>query len=862
MPATVNILIRAVDQASRVINQVGNNSTNLSARLNVVGSTMTKVGSNLTKGVTLPLLAVAGASTKAVATFDDSMSRVQAISGATGGEIIKLRDLAKDLGSTTRFAASEAADAMGFLALAGWDANQILEATPQMLSLASAGSMDLAQAADIVTDTMTAFKMSAEDAGKASDIFAAAQAKSNTSIAMLGEAMKYSSANAASAEMSLAQTAAVMGVLADSGIKGSMAGTTFNAMLRDLKTNSDEGAVSIGKMKIAIYESNGSMRDLGSIMADIEGATKNMTTAQRDAALGEIFMEQSIRGVNVMLSTGSGRYKELETALNNSQGAADKMAATMEDNVGGSFRELKSQLEGVLIQLGEQLAPILINNLIPALQNVGDKVAALIEWYASLGGAGQAVVNGVIAFMVVIGPLVSIIGMAINVISFLSAVLPVLGGGIAAASTAVWGFTAALLANPITWIVIGIIALIAAIVLLIKNWDTVSAFLIGVWEKIKEVAVNVWDSIVEFFASLPEKVSDIFNALVEKVIWIWENFTPLGIIVSHWDTIIDFFKSIPGRVVEIFNQVIEFIKTLPYWFGFIVGRIIRFMIELPPKLWDIFLFVLVKVGLFILQMELKALELGKKFLDATIKFFKELPGNVWNWLKTTGLKVAIWILVMELKAIDMGKKFLSAVIDFFKQLPGKVWGFLVDVVTKVINWAVDMDKKAKETGKNVVDGFINVVKSLPGKVWDVMLSILGKIKNAGSMLLQGAKDTADNIWQGFKDGLGIHSPSYLERAMDDIIKKSYEMKDDIASNFNELRDIGIPNYAGNNSVIMIEKSINSAFENQNQEKESRTIIEVPVNLDGREVSRVITPYVSKDLAHNTKSRVRAKGGKL
>lgn len=891
MPAIMNILIRAIDQASNVIRNVGDQTGGLNNRLITTGNTMSKVGGSLTKNVTVPLVAVGAAAVKTVAKFDDSMSRVKAVSGATGGEMVKLRDQAKDMGATTRFSASEAADAMGFLALAGWDTNQILAATPAMLDLASAGSLQLATAADIVTDTMSAFNMQASEAGKASDIFAQAQAKSNTSVEQLGEAFKYSSANAHAAGMNLAQTAAVMGTLANSGIKGSMAGTTFNAMLTDLRKGAEDGKVAIGDMSVALYNSNGTMRDLGSIMGDVEKATAGMTTAERDAALGGVFHERSIRGVNIMLETGSKKYKELEKKMYESEGAAEKMATTMEDNVGGAFRELKSKTEGLLISLGEQLAPVVTDTLIPALEKVGEVVGKLVGWYAQLSPPLQGVVAGFIAFAVAIGPILMVLGNLISSVGVIVAIFPTLVMAFSSAAVSAWIFTTALLANPITWIVLGVIALIAAIVLLVKNWDTVSAFLLGVWETIKSAAISVWGAIVSFFQSIPEKIGNIvdsianfFKSLPGKI---WTFL--LGVItkVTEWKA------QLSAKAKEAANKFIEGIKSLPsdllYWFGFAIGKAVKAVIdfgvklgtlaikvgkalvdgivflvtELPGKMWNLFVKVVNKVLVWRANMIAKAKELGSTFLAAVVSFFQQLPGRLWNFFTSAISKAISWGSQMRTKAIETGRNFINGVVDFFKNLPSKAWNFLLQTVNKVVSWRAKMIEKAKDAGSKLVSGFINAITSLPSKLGGILGDVASKLLNVGSTLWNNAKKAGQKIWEGFKDGLGIHSPSYLERAMDAIALKSHEMKKDMVGNFRDLSDIGI----GDTNLMKVLSNNHANMNGMFAQKLSdfvkdRIVVEVPVNLDGREVSRVVTPYVSTNLARKTGNKNRSEGRRI
>lgn len=370
--------------------------------LDQMGKKMTQTGKDLTKSVTLPIVAIGTAAVKTVADFDDSMSKVAAISGATGQELDDLRGLAKQLGADTAFSASQAADAMGFLATAGWDANQILSGTPHMLSLASAGGLELAESASIVADTMSQFQLSAEEAGRATDVFAIASSNSNTDVRQLGEAMKYAGATANAAGMDIEQTAAVLGIFANAGVKGSMAGTTFNSIMTDLRTAAAEGKNSLNDMTFAIYDSDGAMRDMGAIMADIERATAGMTTEQRDMELAAIFGQRAMRGLNTLLAAGSEAYDELADSIYASEGAAKRMADIMENNMGGSFRQLKSQMEGVLIQLGEVLVPM--------VQKVVGTVGEWLKAFMALDDSTKQHIVNIALMAAAIGPVVAIIG--------------------------------------------------------------------------------------------------------------------------------------------------------------------------------------------------------------------------------------------------------------------------------------------------------------------------------------------------------------------------------------------------------------------------------------------------------------------
>lgn len=395
-------IIGDMRELSKTFAQVQTEIDGIGKKFQSMGSALKDTGKTMSTYVTAPLVGIGAVSLHTAANFDDSMRKVQAVSGATGSDFEKLTNQARELGATTSFSATDAADAMYYLALAGWEVNDIMDATPGLLSLASAAGMDLGKAADIVSDTMSGFTMNADQAGRTADVFATITSNANTDVHQLGEAMKYASSTANAAGMDIEQTAAVLGVLADSGIKGSMAGTTFNAMLRDMKKNAVDGTIAIGKHTIALYNQDGTMRDLGSIMAEVEKATGGMTDKQRDAALSAIFQEESIRGVNIMLATGSERYQELEVKLRSSDGAAKSMADTMEGGVGGAIRGMKSALEELMIVLGN----IVVVGVTPLIKYITD----LANWFSKLPAPIQQTVVAIGAILAVIGPLLVIIG--------------------------------------------------------------------------------------------------------------------------------------------------------------------------------------------------------------------------------------------------------------------------------------------------------------------------------------------------------------------------------------------------------------------------------------------------------------------
>lgn len=414
----------AIDMAGEQLS--GFASGGVAGALGSIGAAAETVGRALTLGVTAPLMTAAGAAIQTGMQFDASMSNVYGLMSSLNlsqAQMDALRDTAREMGATTKFSASEAADAMGYMALAGWDDAQVIAGIPGVLNLAAAANMDLAKASDIVTDTMTPFGMAAERAGEAADVFAYAQANSNTTVEALGEAMKYAAPTADAFGMTLQDTAAAMGVLANAGIKGSQGGTTLNAMLRDMKNNAKNGAIAIGKTKVALTNADGSYRSYAAIIRDIDKATSSMTASQRDAALGAIFGDESLKGILATLKQGPDALDAMTEGMYACGGAAEDMAATMGDNLKGDLAILKSGAQDMAIALSDWL--------MPAARGVVQGITDMIGKFNALDDGTKNTIFRIGAMAAAAGPLLLNGG---KVLTLLSGVNPlVVGLGAAAA---------------------------------------------------------------------------------------------------------------------------------------------------------------------------------------------------------------------------------------------------------------------------------------------------------------------------------------------------------------------------------------------------------------------------------------------
>lgn len=408
----------ALDMAGEQLS--GFASGGVAGALGSIGAAAETAGRALTMHITGKLLDMGQAALQVGMDFDASMSNVYGLMSSLNlsqAQMDALRDTAREMGATTKFSASEAADAMGYMALAGWDDAQVIAGIPGVLNLAAAANMDLAKASDIVTDTMTPFGMAAERAGEAADVFAYAQANSNTTVEALGEAMKYAAPTADAFGMTLQDTAAAMGVLANAGIKGSQGGTTLNAMLRDMKNNAKNGAIAIGKTKVALTNADGSYRSYAAIIRDIDKATSSMTASQRDAALGAIFGDESLKGILATLKQGPDALDAMTEGMYACGGAAEDMAATMGDNLKGDLAILESGAQDMAIALSDWL--------MPAARGVVQGITDMIGKFNALDDGTKNTIFRIGAMAAAAGPLLLNGG---KVLTLLSGVNPLVVG--------------------------------------------------------------------------------------------------------------------------------------------------------------------------------------------------------------------------------------------------------------------------------------------------------------------------------------------------------------------------------------------------------------------------------------------------
>ena len=759
-------IIGDMRELSKTFSQAQTEIGKIGKEFEEMGKKLTNTGKTMSTYVTAPLVGIGAISLHTAANFDDSMRKVQAVSGATGEDFDKLSTQARELGATTAFSASDAANAMYYLSLAGWDVNETMSATPGLLSLASAAGMDLGQAADIVSDTMSAFQMEASGAGTAADIFAAASSNSNTDVLQLGEAMKYASSTANSAGMDLAQTSTVLGILADSGIKGSMAGTSFNAMLRDMKKNALDGTIAIGRHVIALYNADGTMRSLGDIMADVNVATEGMTTKQRDAALSAIFQEESIRGVNIMLAAGTERYDELEGKIRDSDGAAKRMAETMEGGVGGAMREMKSATEEMMITLGN----ILVVAVFPLIESLTD----LFNWFSELPEPIQKGVVAFLAVIAVIGPLLIAIGAVVSAvgtvagafgaggalagaISFVSAtLLPALSTAFGIVAYTVIPILIEALGILITPFGLAAVAIAALALAWKNNWFDIQ----GKTKAAVDFVKTQWDKFTSELGRLPGVVSTSFSTLS-------------GIFSSSWNSIKTYLSTaLTGIITDLQNWVSKQNER----FNNAIASINTLKTHAVAKWTEIQTAIKIKLTELINDIQTWIANQVTKYNDAVVKIntFKTQAIAKWNEIKTA-IKTKfneliadaqIWISSTVSKLNDMVSRyntFSTQVISKWIEIRTAIRTKLEEIISDIQNWINRQNDKFSQAVASVNDlktrvikAFSDMLSEIRTKINEIINAIKelpAKVKALGTEAYNAGKALVQKLIDGLKSKL-------------------------------------------------------------------------------------------------------------
>jgi TP901 family phage tail tape measure protein len=489
---------KEIDQQTDKWIKLGKSAKDAGDKLSKVGSSTTDIGKKLSIGVTAPIIGIGTAAVNAGMEFEAQMSRVQAISGATGDEFSKMNDQALKLGADTAFSASEAAQGMENLASAGFTASETMQAMPGMLSLAAAGGVDVASASDIAASALRGFGLEAGQSGHVADVLAKAAADTNAGVTDMGSALKYAAPPANALGLSLEEVSAAIGIMSNAGIKGEMAGTTLRGALTRLASPSSEAAKMMAKLGISAFDSHGKMLPLSQVISNLQGGMKGLTDEQKQNAIATIFGQESMSGMLTLIQAGPAELDKLTVGFKNSDGAAAAMASTMQNNTKGSIEQMKGSLETAGIKMEQALAP--------AIKSIADAVGSLADKFSNLSPAQQKFILVLVGITAAIGPVLVIIG---TLISSVGAIVGAFGAASAAIAAA--GGIMAVLTGPVGIAIAAIIGLIAIGTALYANWDTIKAIAANVWNGVKTAIENPMNTAKNTVKNVVEAIAGFFK---------------------------------------------------------------------------------------------------------------------------------------------------------------------------------------------------------------------------------------------------------------------------------------------------------------------------------------------------------------
>lgn len=693
--------------------------------------------------------------------FTSTMSEVSAISGATGEDFEKLEACAREYGATTVFSASNAAEALKYMSLAGWDADQSTSALGGVLNLAAASGMELGAASDMVTDYLSAFAMEAGDAAYFADLLSYAQSHSNTTAEALGEAYKNCAANLNAAGQDVETVTSLLEGMANQGYKGSEAGTAMAAIMRDITNGMKDGAIKIGKTSVAVMDAQGNFRDLTDILTEVEAATNGMGDAERAVALSSTFTADSTKGLNLILNEGMDNIAGYEEELRGASGSAEEMANIMNDNLSGDVAAMNSAFE----ELGLKIYDALESKLRAGVQFITNGVIPAIEW---LGGHIPEVTIAVSGLGAVIaamnwGTISSKIAMVKGALVKLAAAL----GGVSLPA-------------------IAIIAVITAVALAFTNlwknneefrnkitaiWDGIKAkfdeFGQGIvdrlnalgfeFEDITEVMKAVWDAFCEVLAPIFEgvfqQISNILNEALDILTGLFDIFA--GIFTGDWDMVWQGVQEVFGAVWDFVVATFEnwistftsLADTVLGWFGTdwetVWTNVKTFFSDTWNAISSFFSGILTGIKTFFTDT-----------WNAIVSFFSGILSGIYSsvtgtmteihdtftniWDSITGFLSGAWETIKNIVTVGIMavKEIISAAFQIIT-LPFRfIWENCKDTVLSI--W---------ETIKSVIGEKIDAVK-------EKITTVTTAISNVASAAWNAISSTASSLWEGIKGTIG------------------------------------------------------------------------------------------------------------
>lgn len=686
------------------------------AKLTSVGTKVKDFGANLTTKVTVPIAAVGGFALKTAADFDAGMSEVQSISGATGKDFDALRAKAREMGEKTQFTATQSAEALKYMAMAGWDTDKMLSGLPGVMNLAAASGEELGRVSDIVTDAMTAFGMSADKATHFSDVLAQVSAKSNTNVGLMGDTFKYVAPVAGALGYSVEDTGLAIGLMANQGIKGSQAGTALRSMLTRLAAPTKEVSGTMQKLGVHLTDSQGKMLPFRDVIKQLREKFKGLSEEQKAQAAASIAGERGMSGLLAIVNSGDKDFDALTASIDHCDGAAQHMADVRMDNLSGQWKLLKSQLQELAISMSDQLMPYIrkgvawVQKLVAKFNSLSPSTKKLISIIAAVVAAAGPIIFIGGAVMSVVGKLVGGIG---NLISFVGRIGPVIGTAIGKVSAL--GPAISAIGAPVLAIAAVIGVLVGAIVTV---WQRSEAFRNAVGQGVEQIK-TAFGNLVAALGPLFESIKGLFTGFINFVKPIWDGFCDLLAPVFTGA-----FEIISGTISGILDIITGIVKTFTAlfsgdWNGFCEGikGITKAFGDMLHNIFD---------GI---------MDAIKGVVDRVLKAISDFFKQHWDAIKTKTDE--IWTAI--------------------KQKISDVWQGIKTTVSEAINKVKSTISDAWNAVKSKTSETWNGIKSKISGIWQGIKSGVGgavsSVKNKVETTFNNLKNTVSRTWDGIKSGI-------------------------------------------------------------------------------------------------------------
>ena len=696
--ATTSVTLEKIAAAGDKFEKAGDSITNSGKQISVASAAVTGLGV---------------AAVKTAADFDSAMANVAAISGATGDDLQALRDKAREMGEKTKFSASEAADAMSYMAMAGWKTGDMLSGIEGIMNLAAASGEDLATTSDIVTDALTAFGLTAEDSAHFADILAAASSNANTNVSMMGETFKYCAPVAGALGYSAEDVAEAIGLMGNAGIKSTQAGTALRTMMTKLQGELKLSGEALGEVTIQTANADGSMRELSDILADCRTAFSKMSESEAAAAAETLVGKNAMSGFLALMNSAPGDIDKLRNAIDNCDGSAENMAAIMQDNLNGQLTILKSQLEELAISFGEMLMPV-IRKVVTAVQGFVDKLNNMDEAQRKTIITIGLVIAALGPFLVILGTVISTVGKSMKAYASAAKGIKKLmvavksGTGIfGKLGTALGGISA-----PVLAIVAVIAVLVAAFTHLWKTNDGFRENIIATWTQIKETVSNFCQGIVDRLNSLGFE----FSSITEVLKAVWDGFCNL--LAPVFEGAFRFISDTLSTVLDVILNTVDFFIAVfsGDWEG----------------AWEAVKNIFSSIWNGLVSWFTNILETIKGVLDVALGWI----GSSWE---------QVW----------------SGVKNFFTNIWNGIKDFISSTINSISTTISNVITGIKTTVNNVFSAIKTTISNIFNGIKDTATSVWNAIKTAITTPIENAKEKvreAINAIKGFFSGLKLELP--------------------------------------------------------------------------------------------------------